>query len=65
MNFKKNMGEDDRKIRFFIGGAILFYGIISQQLFGWVGIVGLIVLATAYFRTCPAYMPLGIDTSKK
>jgi len=62
MNLVKNVGKKDRNIRFAAGGAAIVLGIISGQW--WLDIIGLILIATAYFGTCAAYLPLGIDTTE-
>ncbi|NEV65077.1 YgaP family membrane protein [Thiorhodococcus minor] len=56
MNFdltKHNVGSTDRLIRA-VAGAVL---ILSTFLGGhWVGgLIGAVLLVTAYFRFCPAY----------
>jgi hypothetical protein len=63
MNLVRNVGKKDRNIRFAAGGVAIVLGIITGQW--WLDIVGLILLATAYFGTCVAYLPLGVDTSKE
>lgn len=60
MNLVKNVGKNDRNIRFAAGGALILIGILTGLW--WLDIIGLILLATAYFGTCLAYQPLGINT---
>jgi len=59
---KCNMGTADRTFRAIVGIAALIAGIIFQS---WWGLVGLILLGTAFLRWCPAYVPFGINTGKK
>jgi hypothetical protein len=66
-----NVGSIDRTIRF-IAGLLLFAAPFTPWtagLFaGWgswvyaVPVVGLVLIATAIFRFCPAYMLFGIRT---
>jgi hypothetical protein len=62
MDLVKNVGKQDRNIRFVAGGVAILLGIVSGV---WLlDIIGLILIATAYFGTCFAYMPLGVNTAK-
>jgi type IV secretory pathway TrbD component len=63
MNLTKNVGTQDRNIRFAAGGLLVVLGIVSGLW--WLDIFGLILLATAYFGTCLAYIPLGVNTAKE
>ena len=58
----KNIGNVDRVIRIAIGAAVLGIGVSQGAWWGW---LGLIPLATAFIRWCPAYLPFGISTFKK
>ena len=65
---KRNMGKNDRAIRFIIAMiiGILYY---AEIITGTVGIV-LLVLAGVFVLTslisfCPLYAPFGISTCKK
>ncbi len=61
MDLVKNVGKQDRNIRFVAGGIAILLGIFTGQ---WLlDIIGLILIATAYFGTCLAYMPLNINTA--
>ena len=57
-----NVGSTDRVIRIVAGLGIAICGIIFESYWGLIGVV---VLATAIFRFCPAYLPFGINTNKK
>ncbi|WP_347338061.1 YgaP-like transmembrane domain [Chromatium okenii] len=42
----------------------------SSDLFGlithdWLGLLGLVLVGTAYLRSCPAYTLINFDTNKK
>jgi len=58
--FKKNAGKVDRVIRVIVGALLVgnvFVGL--QTVVGW---VGLILIVTGLFGTCPVYSLLGINT---
>lgn len=59
---KNNVGGIDRILRIVIGLGLLGAGYYYQS---WWGLVGIIPLATAVFRICPAYLPFGISTCAK
>jgi len=69
-----NVGNVDRVIRFLIGiilAVAVFvpqFGAFFQGWGNWkyaVTAVGLVLLATAVLRICPAYSVFGINTSAK
>jgi hypothetical protein len=58
--FKPNVGKVDRIIRVIVGALLVgnvFVGL--QTVVGW---VGLILIVTGLFGTCPIYSLLGINT---
>ena len=58
--FKSNAGKIDRIIRVIVG--ILLVGNVftgMQTPFGW---IGLVLIVTGVFGTCPVYSLLGINT---
>jgi hypothetical protein len=68
-----NVGSVDRTIRFLLGVALLlspFLPTLAVFFAGWgawkfaVAAAGLVLIATATFRICPAYMLFGIRTCK-
>lgn len=62
MTLIKNVGKTDRNIRLAAGGVLVFLGIVNSTVL--FSIIGLVVLATGAIGTCPAYMPLKINTNK-
>ena len=64
----KNMGGMDRVIRVVVGGGLIYYAMSNlpgaEDMMVPAGMVGFIVLMTAVFGRCLAYMPFGINTSK-
>ncbi len=59
---KKNLGSTDKVIRIILGAAIVGLGIYFSN---WWGLVGLVLLITAFINWCPAYSLIGISTDKK
>jgi len=58
----QNIGNTDRVIRIVLGLGIGILGIVFKS---WLGLIGIIPLATAAVSTCPLYLPFGISTRKK
>jgi hypothetical protein len=56
-----NMGQTDRILRAVIGAALVIWGLAAGN---WLGLVGLVPLATAALGWCPAYTPFGISTCR-
>ncbi len=54
-----NVGSTDRIIRLIaglvVGGAGLYFS-------SWWGLIGLVLMGTAFLRFCPAYIPLKLST---
>lgn len=59
---KINVGKYDRAVRVTLGIVIIALGIIFKS---FLGLLGIIPLATGLFRLCPLYMPFKISTHKK
>jgi hypothetical protein len=57
--FKKNEGNMDRILRVTLGVVILGVGLVTQS---WLGLIGLVPLATGALGTCPIYSIFGIST---
>lgn len=58
--FKQNVGKADRIIRIIVGALLVgnvFIGL--QTVVGW---IGLVLIVTGLFGTCPVYSLLGINT---
>jgi hypothetical protein len=56
---KRNVGSADRVIRIALGLAIGAVGLYFQN---WLGLIGLVPLATGLIGWCPAYLPFGLST---
>ena len=59
---KKNMGSLDRTLRIIAGVIIVVLGLVYQS---WWGLIGLILLLTAFVGFCPIYAPFKISTKKQ
>lgn len=61
---KKNVGQVDRGIRIMVGIVLLLLVVVLQNDWRWLGLIGIIPLATGLLGSCPLYMLLGINTNK-
>ncbi|AKS37327.1 hypothetical protein NP92_00895 [Anoxybacillus gonensis] len=61
---KANVGSVDRMIRFILGIALLGLFFLEGNI-KYVGILGIVLIATAFMRFCPLYVPFRINTTKK
>jgi hypothetical protein len=60
-----NMGRLDQYVRIVVGLALVAFAFkdgVSIQGWHWFGLIGLVLIVTAYFRSCPAYGIFGIST---
>ena len=60
-----NVGTIDQYVRIVVGLALIAYALqdgLSIQGWHWVGLIGLVPLATAYFKSCPLYTLLGFSS---
>lgn len=60
-----NIGTADRVIRIIVGLALLSLTFLLDGNNRWWGLLGLGPLLTAFYRFCPPYKWLGIDTLGK
>lgn len=56
---KANVGLIDRVLRAVAGIALIAWAVLGGPVWAWIGVVP---LATALFRFCPAYRVFGIST---
>ena len=61
---QKNVGSIDRALRMAAGLGLLSLVFLLEGGARWFGLIGLVPLATAFMRWCPAYVPFGISTCK-
>ncbi|UHD16851.1 YgaP family membrane protein [Thiocapsa bogorovii] len=62
MELTKNIGEKDRKIRLAAGVLIMLWGVFAGT---WLGLLGLVLMGTAFVRSCPAYSIMTMSTVEK
>lgn len=65
----KNVGGLDRLIRAAVGGGLIYYAMSNLPgsdsfMVPAAGIVGFVLILTAIFSWCPAYLPFGFKTGK-
>ena len=64
----RNIGRIDQFVRIIVGFALLAFTVKDGTIAaGWLipGIVGLILIITAFFSLCPLYSVLGVTTRSK
>lgn len=59
---QQNIGNADRLVRIVAGVGLLIFGYTQKN---WLGLIGIVPLATAFVRWCPLYTVLGFKTCKK
>ncbi|MET4222086.1 hypothetical protein ABIB00_007322 [Bradyrhizobium sp. LB14.3] len=60
-----NVGTIDQYVRIVAGLALVAFALqdgLSIQGWHWAGLVGLVLLVTAFFKSCPLYSALGFST---
>lgn len=62
MTMKANVGGVDRVLRILAGVGLLATVFVLDSDARWLGLVGLLPLATGVFRFCPAYALFGLST---
>jgi hypothetical protein len=64
----KNVGGMDRVVRAVVGGGLIYYAMSNlpgaENMMVPAGMVGFILMLTAVFGWCPAYLPFGIKTCR-
>jgi hypothetical protein len=59
-----NIGTIDQYTRIVLGLALVAFALqdgLSIQGWHWAGLIGVVLLLTAFFRYCPLYSVLGIS----
>ena len=60
-----NVGTIDQYVRIVVGLALIAFALqngLSIEGWHWAGLIGLVPLATAFFKSCPIYTVLGVST---
>ncbi len=58
---KQNVGGVDRIVRLIVGLGLIGWGVVTQNIWG---LIGIIPLFTAAIGWCPAYLPFGLSSCK-
>jgi hypothetical protein len=61
---KKNIGSTDKMVRIVAGVILILVLLFVQTGFRWVGLLGIVMLGTAFLGSCPLYLPFGINTKE-
>ncbi|GGJ61231.1 hypothetical protein GGR02_001194 [Anoxybacillus voinovskiensis] len=61
---KANVGSADRIVRFILGISLLGLFFLEGNI-KYVGILGIVLIVTAFMKFCPLYVPFRINTTKK
>ena len=62
-----NVGMIDQYVRIVVGLALVAYALqdgLSIQGWHWAGLIGLVLLVTAFFKSCPAYTIFGYSSRR-
>ena len=60
-----NMGRVDRGIRAVVGLLLMAVPFVALGPVRWLGLLGVVLLVTAFFEFCPTYSILGVSTQDK
>lgn len=60
-----NVGSVDRGIRTIIGLFLIALPFVVEGPLRWLGLIGVVLLLTAFFEFCPTYSVLGMSTQDK
>jgi hypothetical protein len=58
----RNVGAIDKALRMIVGIGLLSLLFVLEGGARWLGLIGLVPLATAIFGYCPLYRVLGVST---
>jgi hypothetical protein len=64
LDMKKNVGATDKWIRIVAGLVLLALVFVIKSDWRWLGLIGVILLGTAFMNFCPIYKLFGISTNK-
>jgi hypothetical protein len=60
-----NVGTIDQYVRIVVGLALVAFALqdgVPIQGWHWAGLIGLVLLVTAFFRSCPLYTALRLSS---
>ena len=61
----RNMGNADRVIRTILGIVLLSLFFVLEGNARWLGLIGVVLIATSSISFCPLYRILGLSTAGK
>ncbi len=61
----KNVGNLDKWIRIILGVALLVLLFVIQSGWRWIGLLGVVLIVTAFINFCPIYRIFGWSSKKK
>lgn len=59
-----NMNQTDKIVRVILGVALLSLLVILDGGIRWIGLIGLVLVASVLMNWCPIYAMLGINSNK-
>ena len=59
----RNMGNADRVIRLIVGIGLLSLFFVLEGNARWLGLIGVVLIATSSISFCPLYRVLGLSTT--
>lgn len=62
---KTNIGNLDRTLRVLVGIALLSLLYFGEGQLRWLGLIGIVLIATGLMHFCPLYPIFGINTCGK
>lgn len=65
MAMQPNVGKMDAGVRYIIGFVLLSLLLLIEGPWRWIGLLGIIPIATAVINFCPVWRLFGINTSKQ
>lgn len=63
-----NIGTVDRYVRIVLGLALVAFAFengLNIEGWHWAGLIGFVLLLTAFFNSCPLYTAVGISTRSR
>jgi hypothetical protein len=60
----RNVGNADKWIRIVLGVALLSLLFILSGGWRWIGLLGAVLIVTAFINFCPIYAIFGLSTKK-
>ena len=62
---EQNIGLVDQWLRIILGVALMAAVFLAESVWRWLGLVGIVPLATAFASWCPVYSLLGLSTCRR